>query len=416
MNRVLVISLDAMTGDDLRQASQYPHFARLLGQGALATDVLSVFPSLTYPCHVTMATGCTPQHTGVCNNERFLPDTLQRPWYFYTSQIARPTIFEAAKKAGLTTGCVMWPCMGKGPIDALVPEIWGDTPDAPFLEPFCQAGTEELIRAIWPQVGKIPQGFRQPMFDEFVCACALEVIRRKQPDLLYVHMCQIDNAKHYAGLHSQAVTDAIARTDRLLGRLLEQTDEDTTVVLCSDHGQQPVERVVYPNRLLAAHGLLTMEGPVRIAHWQAQVQSACLSALLYARSPQALAEAAALLQGHGQELGIAEILTAEQCRRTFQTGGGFSAAILGTPGTYFHNDGGKGSLCVTENLPYRANHGHDPRQGEKPFFLISGKQARPMARITQGFRLEDEPVTIAAMMGFHLPGADGRVWREMIQD
>lgn len=121
--RMLVLSIDAMTGDDLRAAAALPNFARLLDGCALATEVLSVFPSLTYPCHVAMATGCWPMHTGVYNNERFLPETRKRPWYFYTDELARPTIFAAARAAGVRTGCVMWPCMGRGPIDTLVPEI-----------------------------------------------------------------------------------------------------------------------------------------------------------------------------------------------------------------------------------------------------------------------------------------------------
>ena len=95
--RMLVLSIDAMTGDDLRAAAALPNFARLLDGCALATEVLSVFPSLTYPCHVAMATGCWPMHTGVYNNERFLPETRKRPWYFYTDELARPTIFAAAR-------------------------------------------------------------------------------------------------------------------------------------------------------------------------------------------------------------------------------------------------------------------------------------------------------------------------------
>ena len=84
--RMLVLSIDAMTGDDLRAAAALSNFARLLDGCALATEVLSVFPSLTYPCHVAMATGCWPMHTGVYNNERFLPETRKRPWYFYTDE------------------------------------------------------------------------------------------------------------------------------------------------------------------------------------------------------------------------------------------------------------------------------------------------------------------------------------------
>lgn len=423
MPRALVLSLDAMTGEDLRKAQRYPHFARLLEHCALATQVLSVFPSLTYPCHVSMVTGCTPDHTGVWNNERFLPDTFQRPWYFYTRQIGRPTIFDAARKAGVTTGCVMWPCMGKGPIDTLVPEIWGETPASPFLEPFCQAGTERFIRDIWPVVGHIPHGFQQPMFDDFVCQCAVEVILRKQPELLYVHMCSIDNAKHYCGLNSPGVEEAIAHTDQLLGRLIDALAavnlmKETAIVLCSDHGQQPVERISYPNRLLASEGLLEMTDASHVKRWQAQVQSACLSALLYTQNEDDLHRATALLHQHSDALGIAGILPAAECARLFQTSGTFSAVLLGTPGTLFHNDAGNGPLLRTAAdgpLPYRANHGHDPRQGEKPFFLISGKAANPSTRITEGFRLADEPVTIAAFMGIDMPQTDGRAWRSMLR-
>ena len=224
--RALVLSIDAMTDLDLEVAREYPHFSEILSHCAFATNVESVFPSLTYPCHVAMATGCAPMHTGIYNNEAFLPDTFRRPWYFYASQIARPTIFAFAAKAGISTGCVMWPCMGKGPIDTLVPEIWGETPDAPFLEPFCSAGSEAFIREIWPTVGEIAHGFHQPEFDTFVCRIAEEVIRRRRPELLYVHMCQIDNAKHYRGLNSPERIRAIENTDALLGRLLAALEQE----------------------------------------------------------------------------------------------------------------------------------------------------------------------------------------------
>lgn len=420
--RALVISIDAMTGEDLAPAQKYPNFAALTQGCALATNVESVFPSLTYPCHVAMATGCTPMHTGVLNNEIFLPDSFRRPWYFYASQIRRPTIFAAAAAAGVSTGCVMWPCMGKGPIDVLVPEIWGDAPDASFLEPFCSAGTEDFIREIWPSVSGSVQGFRQPMFDDFVCRIAEALIRRRSPELLYVHMCQVDNAKHCAGLRAPAVVRAIENTDALLGRLLAALEaagvrDQTNVVLCSDHGQLPVERVSYPNRLLASHGLLSMKNQLDVGSWRAQTQSACLSAFLYAR-PEDAGRAVELLHAHRDALGIVEILPRSLCRKRYQIDGDFTAVLLGTPGTYFHNAADVGPLrleAADGPMPYRANHGHDPQLGEKPFFLINGPAARAGARIDRGLRLIDEPATIAAIMGFDLPGADGRAVRKLLK-
>lgn len=414
--RVLVLSIDAMTGEDLAFAESLPNFGRLIRNCALATQVESVFPSLTYPCHVSMATGCSPAHTRVWNNEIFLPDTLKRPWYFYDSQIARPTIFESARQAGISTGCVMWPCMGNGPIDVLVPEIWGKTPDEPFLEPFCSAGSEGFIREIWPLVSDIPQGFNQPMFDTFVIAMACEVIRRQRSELLYVHICQVDNAKHYYGLGSPEVQQALLRTDQLLGQLICALDDvkvrdDTNIVLCSDHGQQPVTHVSYPNRLLAAHGFLSPAHNSDIETWRAQVQSACLSAFVYADSRQSARQALELLSlpENKRTLGIADVLTKETAERRFHLTGDFSAVLLGQPGIYFHNalDIGPFLLPIEESgLKYKANHGHDPLQGEKPFFLIFGPDARPGVRI-QTMKLIDEAPTIAALMGFPLPHADG---------
>ena len=421
--RMLVLSIDAMTGDDLRAAASLPNFARLLDGCALATDVLSVFPSLTYPCHVTMATGCWPMHTGVCNNERFLPETRKRPWYFYTDELARPTIFAAARAAGVSTGCVMWPCMGRGPIDTLVPEIWGKTPDAPFLEPFCAAGSADFIREIWPRVGGIPQGFRQPMFDTFVAAIAEEVIRRRAPRLLYVHICQVDNAKHCFGLGSAQVQTALCNTDRLLGRLLRALEEtgvlaQTDIALCADHGQRPVTRVSFPNRFLRARGLLTpTEGGV--SAWRAQAHSACLSALLYENGAKNAGAALRLLEDEGarRALGIAEVVPRAQAAARYHLDGGFAAALLGEEGVFFSDDMDDGPLlapAAQTNVRYLANHGHDPAVGEKPFFLLHGPHARCGARL-RGARLVDEAPTVAAVMGLEMPWADGRALRELLR-
>lgn len=54
---VIVISIDAMTNADLKQAGSLPAFSRLLQGCALVESVQSAYPSLTYPCHVSMVTG-----------------------------------------------------------------------------------------------------------------------------------------------------------------------------------------------------------------------------------------------------------------------------------------------------------------------------------------------------------------------
>ncbi len=422
--RALVLSIDAMTGEDLAAAGALENFSALKEKCALARNVRSVYPSLTYPCHAAMATGCMPARTKVVNNEVFLPDTLTRPWVFYASQIAVPTIFDAARRAGVSSASVMWPTMGRVGVDTLIPEIWLTSPEADFLEPMCGAGSADYIRSIWGEVGEIARGFEQPRFDEFVTACAERVIRDRAPELLYVHICAVDNAKHYWGPGSKEVSEALSRTDALLGRLLHALDaagvrEETNIVLCSDHGQLPVDTGSWPNRFLKHAGYLGLM-PDGSIDWSIECHSACLTAQVYARTRAFEARAREVFFDAAVQkaLGIARALTREEARDEHGLAGGFCLVLEAAPGVLFLDDV-KGdplmSPLADAGIRYRANHGHDPRLGDQPFFLIAGPGAKAGASIDAA-RLIDEPVTVAALMGFDMPWAEGRVLSEMLKE
>ncbi len=419
---IIVLSIDAMTWPDLQQAGSLPAFSRLLQDCALVESIQSAYPSLTYPCHVSMVTGCWPDQTGVINNERFLPLQSKRPWFFYADEIRRPTIFHFAKLAGISTGCVMWPCMGRGPIDYLVPEAWGETPDSGFFEPFCQAGTPSLIREIWDSVGSIPRGFAQPEFDRFAFACGMEVLRRKAPRLLYLHICQVDNAKHYYGLDSPQVYTALKRTDALLSGLLDYLDSQglasrTAILLCSDHGQVPVHIASYPNLYLCDHGLICQRNGAMM-QWQAQSHSACCSAQVYAATPQAAETVFRLFSTPEAQdaLGIAQIYTKAELQERFHLDGSFVFHLEGRPGILFQDGLSASAYTVPlakAGTPYLANHGHDPARSSAPFFLLSGPGVRAGARLSSA-ALVDEPATVAQLCRFSMPNIQGRVLSELL--
>lgn len=419
---VIVVSIDAMTNTDLTQAGSLPAFSRLLQDCALVESVQSAYPSLTYPCHVSMVTGCWPDRTGVINNEHFLPLQAKRPWYFYAGEISRPTIFQFARQAGISTGCVMWPCMGRGPIDYLVPEIWGETPDSGFFEPFCSAGTPSLIQEIWNTVGHIPHGFSQPEFDQFAFACGMEVLSRKAPRLLYLHICQVDHAKHHYGLHSPQTAIALQRTDALLGQLLSYLDAQklisrTAILLCSDHGQVPVHTASYPNRLLCDYGLI-QEQSGKAVRWEVQSHSACCSAQIYAADSQAAEKALRLFSDVEVQnaLGIAGVYTKPELRRRFHLDGPFSFHIEGRPGILFRDELSAPACTVPleqAGLPYLANHGHDPARSDAPFFLLSGPGIRAGARLSRA-ALVDEPATAARLCRFSMKDIQGRSLDELL--
>ena len=64
--KILVLSFDAMVGEDAEYLRNKPdsNFNRLMANCASVEKMYSVYPSITYPAHFTMASGCTPGTSG----------------------------------------------------------------------------------------------------------------------------------------------------------------------------------------------------------------------------------------------------------------------------------------------------------------------------------------------------------------
>ena len=122
---LIVMSVDAMVFEDLATLRTLPNFKRLIENGSRVDKVRSIYPTLTHPIHVAIMTGCYPGKTGVPNNDRFIPGDLNSPWYNRLDEVQVPTLFHAAKAAGLTTAACRWPvtACGEDVIDYIVPEV-----------------------------------------------------------------------------------------------------------------------------------------------------------------------------------------------------------------------------------------------------------------------------------------------------
>src|SRR5580692_7186599 len=127
---LLVISLDGMRPDYVLKADEHglkiPHLRRMLAEGAHATGVRGVLPTVTYPSHTTIMTGVWPAKHGIYVNTTF--DPLGKNlggWYWYAEDLKVPTLWEAAAKAGYVVGSVSWPVtVGARGISWLIPEYW----------------------------------------------------------------------------------------------------------------------------------------------------------------------------------------------------------------------------------------------------------------------------------------------------
>ena len=114
--RVVVISIDGFAAfywTDER--ARLPHLRKLAERGAIATGMEAVFPTTTWPTHVSLVTGVSPRIHGVVanhilNRQTGVPEDLTGdPIYDAPALLRAPTVYDLAHRAGLRTAAVDWP-------------------------------------------------------------------------------------------------------------------------------------------------------------------------------------------------------------------------------------------------------------------------------------------------------------------
>lgn len=124
--KLIVLSMDAMVHEDVAYLSGKPNFSKLMSDRAEVERVRTIYPSITYPAHVSISTGCLPGKHGVISNTEFktVRDGIDH-WHLYAHSLQVEDIFCAAKRAGCSTAAVYWPVTGLNQsIDYLIDEYF----------------------------------------------------------------------------------------------------------------------------------------------------------------------------------------------------------------------------------------------------------------------------------------------------
>ena len=321
---VIVISEDALVYEDLDTLKTLPNFARIWNRSARVDRVRSVYPTLTYPAHTTMRTGVYPDRHGIVNNEQTILCEASSAWELMNAAVKVPDIFDAAKKAGLTTAAVFWPVTGCHPsIDWLVDEYWPQSPDETTHDCFIHSGSspEVMQKVVEPNLHMLINRVH-PYCDAFIHACACSMIREFKPNLLMIHPANVDAYRHSTGLFSGLVTHGLHEIDLWLGDIIKATEDagifdDTDFFIVSDHGQLNISRTISPNVIFADRGLIKTDSSGRITDYTAFCKSTALSAQVYLKDPSdraAYDEVYKLLKFMCDEgiYGISRVYTAEE--------------------------------------------------------------------------------------------------------
>ena len=215
---VLLVSFDGFRYD-YSDMVDTPNFDRIRDEGVKAESLVPVFPTLTFPNHYSIATGCYSNKHRIISNT-FYSKTLEKKYSMYdrntvidSSFYGAESIWVTAEKNGLKSASYFW------------------------------VGSEAI--------GKTPSIYKN--YDSSVSFTSrvdsviswFNLSESKRPDLVLLYFNEPDHTGHMFGPESTEIADMITQTDQLLGYIVKQINtldirDKINLIVISDHGMSQV--------------------------------------------------------------------------------------------------------------------------------------------------------------------------------
>jgi predicted AlkP superfamily pyrophosphatase or phosphodiesterase len=414
---VVLISIDGMKPDYVIEADKHglkiPNLRRLVREGAYASGVRGVLPTVTYPSHTTMVTGVSPAKHGIVANTPFDPFSKNLGgWYWYAEDIKVPTLWDVASKAGMVTSSVNWPVTVGANITYNLVQYWrASTPDDQKL--IRALSTDGLMSEVEQVLGPLPEGS-----DETV-----EGDRRRAPFDVYLiekkksrfHTCYftgLDTTQHTHGPYSDEAFATIEKIDELVGQVRAAAERagggKGIVCVVSDHGFYRTEKELNLNAAFREAGLIQLDDKGKVQSWRAYAWNSGGSAAIMlqdARDEDARKTARELLGRLASDAGsgVARVLEKPEILAL----GGFPDATFVIAMKEGYKIGGNLEGPVIKAGTSGGTHGFLPENQamESSFFLV-GPRIPPGHNLGR-IDMRDIAPTLAARLSLSLPLAEG---------
>ncbi|MEP6714602.1 MAG: ectonucleotide pyrophosphatase/phosphodiesterase [Terriglobia bacterium] len=383
-HKLLVISIDGLDARFLNDPAlkvKAPNIRRLMRNGASAT-VVGVAPSETWPSHASLVTGVSPWQNGITANK-----AAETPGdrFFSSAAFKTLTLWDAVTAAGMKSASIYWP-VTLGAKEAFdFPEYWeARTGNAVALDPIAQKSTPAGLA---DRVEKVFPSFEKQLWDDSSSASAATyLLSVEKPDLLLVHMAEVDAEQHDTGALSIYAREILENDDEMIGQMLEKMPANAIVAVLSDHGFENSNYKVRPKVLLKQAGI---KGKVEVADG------------LIGTSDAAVAAHLRRLIGQGKKSGIAREVPMAQVKARVPALGRWTAAF-DTLQNFVASDEDHGPAVGPGT--HLGVHGLWPeRPNYRSIFILSGPGVRAV-KLGEIDMLQIAP-TLAEIVGVKLPAA-----------
>lgn len=420
-----VISIDALNAKDYEKIQGLSAFRNFIQNGTVAREVTGIYPSLTYPSHTTIITGAYPDKHGIYRNEKNQPGVKNQEWQWFRKDIKADTLYDAARRRGLRTGALFWPVTAGADIAYNLPEIWTLKKRQSQILLSLKNGTPLFLIDINQRFGKIRDGKRQPKLDDFTAASASYLINTKKPELMLVHLTDLDHQRHKHGVFSKEAGAALLRMNLRLENIMESYKkagiyDDTTFVVLGDHGFLDCDYKICLNAEFARRGIIDVDSSGRLKSWKAYANYCDGSVQIYIKNnndTQTYQKVYGILNDmkNSPSGGIEKIYTKEEAEKK-RVKGEFVLMAEAKKGYMFANDWTGNTIVkidkehvLDDDESYLvATHGFDPlKEGYRTLFMAFGEGIKKGHEI-RNMEMIDEGPTLAKMLEVKLKDADGK--------
>ena len=379
---VILLSWDGMRHDYPDKAN-FPALSRVASQGVRATSLTPVFPSSTFPGHVSMATGTYPDRHGIVDNVFLDRDKGRYAYSGDADWIEAEPLWIAAERQGVKTATYFWvgsesDWHGQGTSYRIAP-FDGDRPEA--------AKVDQILQWL-----ALPEATR--------------------PRLIMSYWAGADSVGHDEGPNSEDVVAQIHEQDAQLARLLAGIDaqslwDRTTLIIVSDHG------------MTAATHYLDLNGALESAGIGAWVIGGAV-AQIHLKDPESQAPVRPVLEAFLADVPGALVYRRDELPAALRLARpsriGEWVAVVPPPYSFYRPSGVESVLMGAARLFGKefGMHGYDPSLPDMGGVFLAMGRGVPTGTEPGVVRQIDVAATVAGLLGIDPPlDSEGEsIWRQ----
>ena len=377
---LVLVSIDGFRWDylDWPQATNMRSIAAL---GSRVTKLRTVYPSKTFPGHLSIATGLHPTQHGVIDN-----------YFCRSDRTDCYSMGKGRKDPSWLAGIPLWTLVEQQGGRAST-FFWPES-DAPFAN--------KLPTDYRAFDGRVPHRERVQQVVDW-----LSLPADQRPDLVTLYFSVVDSASHTYGPTAPATLSAIVEVDRqiaVLWRAIEslnlQEGTDINLMLVSDHGMSEVDPNLFidTNTLPRPKGFKRVNGTTRVTYYQ--------------RDPDADIDALSGALDRLSQDRWRRLSSRDLAERHFEHHPGVGDLIIETaPPRVFRRGGGR-------DADLRGMHGYPATVEDMAAFLVAvGPDFQEGKVIPEAHQLDVYPVAVT-LLGLEVPdtiASDGGPLRAILR-